>query len=154
MSQYLASVETDMERPPQSLQEWRDYLARAMGLKDHHVQTFFDAMVEAGLTDNLVTAATTPGVSIVVLPFENRSGDPEQDYFSDGITEGIILSLARFPLLEVKSRHASFAVKEQNMDLGRIGDEFDLHPGRLQRFFERGGQTPIGRNQYFHNLVP
>ncbi len=49
--------------------------------------------------------------SIAVLPFDNMSGDPEQEYFSDGITEDIITELSRFPELFVIARNSSFAVK-------------------------------------------
>ncbi|NIM73593.1 MAG: hypothetical protein GTO67_17125, partial [Gammaproteobacteria bacterium] len=45
--------------------------------------------------------------SIAVLPFTNMSGDPEQEYFSDGITEDIITALSRFPALFVIARHSS-----------------------------------------------
>lgn len=55
-----------------------------------------------------------PGMpSIVVLPFENRSGDPEQEYFSDGITEDIITELSRFSGLFVIARNSSFTYKGQ-----------------------------------------
>ena len=47
-------------------------------------------------------------VAICVLPFTNLSGDPEQEYFSDGITEDIITELSRWRLLAVRSRSASF----------------------------------------------
>ncbi len=59
--------------------------------------------------------------SIAVLPFENLSGDPEQEYFSDGITEGIILGLSWFPSLIVKSRHSCFAFKNTRTDVSDVG---------------------------------
>jgi len=55
--------------------------------------------------------------SIAVLPFDNMSGDPEQDYFSDGITEDIITELSRFPELFVIARNSSFAVKGKAVDI-------------------------------------
>ena len=55
--------------------------------------------------------------SIVVLPFRNLSDDPDQDYFSDGITEDIIIELSRFPTLFVIARHSSFSLKEQKADI-------------------------------------
>jgi adenylate cyclase len=51
--------------------------------------------------------------SIVVLPFENMSGDPEQEYFADGLTENIITGLSRFRDLFVIARHSSFAYKRK-----------------------------------------
>jgi len=58
--------------------------------------------------------------SIAVLPFTNMSGDPEQEYFSDGITEDIITELSRFPMLVVIASHSSFAFKGQSIDIKEI----------------------------------
>lgn len=60
--------------------------------------------------------------SIAVLPFVNMSSDPEQEFFSDGITEEILNSLASVKQLKVAGRTSSFAFKGQNDDLRRIGD--------------------------------
>ena len=59
--------------------------------------------------------------SIVVLPFVNMSGDVENEYFSDGITEEIINALARVEGLNVTSRTSAFAFKELNKDVREIG---------------------------------
>jgi TolB-like protein/class 3 adenylate cyclase len=58
--------------------------------------------------------------SIAVLPFNNMSGDPEQEYFSDGITEDIITELSRFPVLYVMARHSSFAFKGEKVDIKEV----------------------------------
>ena len=50
--------------------------------------------------------------SVAVLPFQNMSGDPEQSYFSDGITDDIITELCRYPELFVIARHSSFAYRD------------------------------------------
>ena len=60
--------------------------------------------------------------SIAVLPFVNMSSDPEQEYFSDGISEEILNSLAKVKELKVAGRTSSFAFKGQNQDLRQIGD--------------------------------
>ena len=60
--------------------------------------------------------------SIAVLPFVNMSSDPEQEYFSDGISEEILNSLAKIKKLKVAGRTSSFAFKGQNQDLRQIGD--------------------------------
>jgi len=60
--------------------------------------------------------------SIAVLPFVNMSSDPEQEYFSDGITEEILNSLAAVKELKVAGRTSSFAFKGRNEDLRLIGD--------------------------------
>jgi TolB-like protein/Flp pilus assembly protein TadD len=59
--------------------------------------------------------------SIAVLPFTNMSGDPEQDYFSDGITEDIITELARNRGLFVMARNSSFAFKGVAVDVAAVG---------------------------------
>ena len=67
------------------------------------------------------TAAPLPErPSIVVLPFTNMSGDPEQEYFSDGITEDIITELSRFRSLHVIARHSAFAYKGAGTDIQEI----------------------------------
>ncbi len=64
--------------------------------------------------------------SIAVLPFVNMSGDPEQEYFSDGITEDIITELARYRSLFVIARNSSFAYKGQSPNVGMIGQELGV----------------------------
>jgi TolB-like protein/Tfp pilus assembly protein PilF len=65
--------------------------------------------------------AKEPAKSIAVLPFVNMSSDPEQEYFSDGISEEILNALARVKDLKVAGRTSSFAFKGQNQDLRKIG---------------------------------
>ncbi|HSG07076.1 MAG TPA: tetratricopeptide repeat protein [Longimicrobiales bacterium] len=64
--------------------------------------------------------------SIAVLPFVNMSGDPEQEYFSDGISEEILNVLARSPELRVAARTSSFAFKGQNMDVPDIARALEV----------------------------
>jgi TolB-like protein len=59
--------------------------------------------------------------SIAVLPFANMSGDPEQEFFSDGITEDIITELSRFRSLFVIARNSTFTFKGQQVDIREIG---------------------------------
>ena len=65
--------------------------------------------------------------SIAVLPFVNMSSDEEQEFFSDGITEEILNSLASIKELKVAGRTSSFAFKGQNDDLRRIGDALGVN---------------------------
>jgi len=60
--------------------------------------------------------------SIAVLPFANMSGDKEQEYFSDGLAEEVIILLAQIPDLKVIARTSAFAFKGQNTDIRRIAD--------------------------------
>jgi adenylate cyclase len=59
--------------------------------------------------------------SIAVLPFENMSGDPEQEYFADGMVEEIITALSRFKTLFVIARNSSFTFKGKAVDVKEIG---------------------------------
>jgi TolB-like protein/class 3 adenylate cyclase len=61
--------------------------------------------------------------SIAVLPFENMSGDHEQEYFSDGITEDIITSLSVWRSFPVISRHSTFTYKNRNLKVQQVAEE-------------------------------
>ena len=65
--------------------------------------------------------------SIVVLPFQNMSGDPEQEYFADGMTEDIITELSRFEDLFVIARNTSFVYKDQRVDVKDVARELGVH---------------------------
>ncbi len=64
--------------------------------------------------------------SIAVLPFANMSGDPEAEYFSDGISEEIINALAQLPGLRVAARTSAFSFKGKNADLRTVGDQLNV----------------------------
>jgi adenylate cyclase len=64
--------------------------------------------------------------SIAVLPFVNMSGDPEQEYFSDGITEDIITALSRLRWFFVIARNSTFVYKGRNVDVKRVGQELGV----------------------------
>jgi TolB-like protein/class 3 adenylate cyclase len=64
--------------------------------------------------------------SIVVLPFQNMSGDPEQEYFADGMVEEIITALSRIRWLFVIARNSGFTYKGQAVDVKRIGRELGV----------------------------
>ncbi len=65
--------------------------------------------------------------SIAVLPFKNMSGDPEQEYFTDGITEDITTELSRFRDLFVISSLSSFTYREKMTPVQRVGRELGVH---------------------------
>jgi eukaryotic-like serine/threonine-protein kinase len=64
--------------------------------------------------------------SIGVLPFANMSNDPENEYFSDGITEEILNALMRIPALKVAARSSSFALKGKSLDISEIGERLKV----------------------------
>jgi adenylate cyclase len=73
------------------------------------------------------TALALPEIpSIAVLPFQNMSGDPEQEYFADGMVEDIITALSRFKSLFVIARNSSFSYKGKSPDIRQVGRELGV----------------------------
>jgi TolB-like protein/class 3 adenylate cyclase/cytochrome c-type biogenesis protein CcmH/NrfG len=64
--------------------------------------------------------------SIAVIPFQNMSGDPEQEYFADGIVEDIITGLSKFKSLFVIARNSSFTYKGKTVDIKQVGRELGV----------------------------
>lgn len=74
--------------------------------------------------------------SVAVLAFNNLSGDPQQEFLSDGLSEDVIGALARFPQVDVIARNSSFAYKGQAVDVRQIAKELDVQfllEGSVQR---------------------
>jgi TolB-like protein/Tfp pilus assembly protein PilF len=71
--------------------------------------------------------ADTSAKSIAVLPFVNMSNDPEQEYFSDGISEEIINMLVQIPTLKVAGRTSAFSFKNKDEDLRLIGEKLNVN---------------------------
>jgi adenylate cyclase len=92
-------------------------------------------------TSNSGPALTLPDKpSIAVLPFTNLSGEPKEDYFSDGITEDIITELSRFSELFVIARNSSFQYKGKSPDVRQVGREVGVRyvlEGSIRRAGER-----------------
>lgn len=84
-------------------------------------------------SEQIAEAVTVPGKpSIVVLPFQNISGDPEQEYFADGMVEEITISLSRIRWLFVIARNSAFTYKGRFIDVRQVSRELGvaLCPGR------------------------
>jgi len=78
---------------------------------------------------SLARSASAPGparVAICVLPFANMSADPEQEYFSDGITEDIITDLSKVSALAVTSRNSAFVFKGKHVDVLKVARELKV----------------------------
>jgi TolB-like protein/class 3 adenylate cyclase len=75
-------------------------------------------------SQKLLTLPDKP--SIAVLPFQNMSGDPEQEYFTDGMVEDIITALSRFKSLFVIARNSSFTYKGKAIDIKQVGRELGV----------------------------
>lgn len=76
------------------------------------------------MSDHIPISASNK--SIAVLPFVNMSADPDNEYFSDGITEEIINALTTVRGLKVIARTSSFAFKNKNIDVRTIGDQLGV----------------------------
>ena len=72
------------------------------------------------------SATDARGASICVLPFANMSGDPEQEYFSDGITEDIITDLTKVSALWVAARNTAFMFKGKHVDVPRVAHQLKV----------------------------
>ena len=84
------------------------------------------AMVQSQPPDESAPAPTPSKPSMAVLPFLNLSGDPEQQYFSDGITEDIITELSRFASLQVIARNSAFQYRDNQVDVRRVARELGV----------------------------
>ena len=124
----LAPVSIDGTRPPLGFRQFHTVeLANWNG--DGPPEQLADLL--EGIAKTAGTAASannspsaesqkTPGASVCVLPFVNMSGDPEQEYFSDGITEDIITDLSKVSALLVIARNTSFTFKGKSIDVKEV----------------------------------
>jgi TolB-like protein len=83
-------------------------------------------MNRVGIAIQRPTLALPDKPSIAVLPFQNLSADPEQEYFADGIVEDITMALARFRWLFVIARNSSFTYKGRVVDVKQVGRELGI----------------------------
>ena len=90
--------------------------------------------------ENKMTFDLPKGPSIAVLPFDNMTGDPEQEFLCDGITETIISALSQTPKLFVIARNSTFAYKGKQINAQQIGHELNaayVIEGSIQKSDER-----------------
>jgi len=85
-------------------------------------------------------AFNPPPHSVAVLPFVNMSGDKEQEYFSDGVSEELIKSLSHVEALQVCARTSSFSFKSKNVDIGTIARKLNV-AAILEGSIRRSGDT-------------
>ena len=93
-------------------------------------------IVEQTASSSLEPSSSTKLPSLVVLPFANLSDDPDQEYFSDGVTDDIITELSKFPELSVVARNSAFAFKNRPTDITQIASELGVNyvmEGSIQR---------------------
>jgi len=85
-------------------------------------------------------AFAPPAHSVAVLPFTNLSGDPKQEYFSDGVSEELISALSQVEALQVSARTSSFSFKGKNVDIGTIARRLNV-AAILEGSLRRSGDT-------------
>jgi TolB-like protein/class 3 adenylate cyclase/tetratricopeptide (TPR) repeat protein len=85
------------------------------------------ASIAAPRAPPLASTATAPRLSIIVLPFENLSHDPDQDYFADGITEDLTTDLSRIVGSFVIARNTAFTYKGISVDVRQLGRDLGVH---------------------------
>jgi adenylate cyclase len=83
----------------------------------------YDVLLEDQESESAMSQGKKEKPSIAVLPFTNMSGDPEQEYFSDGITEDIITDLSKISALSVIARNTSFTYKGKAVKVQSVGKE-------------------------------
>ncbi|MEP6788001.1 MAG: tetratricopeptide repeat protein, partial [Acidobacteriota bacterium] len=101
------------------------------------------AMICAGGYFAFVRGATKHISSIAVMPFENGTGDPDNEYLSDGMAESLIGSLSQVPNLNVKARSSVFRYKGKDTDAKTIGKDLSVQAILTGRVVKRGDQLTL-----------
>ena len=110
-------------RPRQVPKPWARTAAVAIGAA---LILVLGVLVIAFLSWNRAADRSASGPTIAVLPFVNAAGDPEQDYFCDGLTEDLIASLGRFRELFVIGRNSAFAYRGRRVPTEQIARELGV----------------------------
>jgi len=105
-----------------------------------HIGTTNPTAPELVKSESPAAIFAPPAHSIAVLPFVNMSGDPRQDYFSDGISQELLDSLSRLEELQVAARTSSFSFKGQNVDVATIAHKLNVG-AVLEGSVRRAGNT-------------
>jgi TolB-like protein len=95
-------------------------------VRAYAVQTKAHFLMVAPVPESRMPLPLPDKPSIAVLPFQNMSGDPEQEYFADGMVEDIITALSRFKALFVIARNSSFTYKGKTVDIKQVGRELGV----------------------------
>lgn len=123
--------------------EGKDDPLRIIIPKGSYVPVFELALASATTgtsTQEAVVPSDSPRASIAVMPFDNLSGDPDQEFLADGFTEEVIEALSRFRELRVVSRHSTFRYKNRPVDPRELASDLDvkfLLEGSVRRWKEK-----------------
>ena len=108
-------------------------------LRTHVVRVDGAVVARPGLVANDARRAAPDRPAIAVLPFSNLSGDPEQEYFADGVVDDIITALSRFKDLFVIARNSSFVYKGRNVDIQEVARDLGV------RYVLEGSVRKVGQ---------
>ncbi len=115
------------------LDQWKEDAATPCAQECLNALAAMIARTRATQTEKIKDASAAPAstrdsarFSICVLPFANMSGEPEQEYFSDGITEDIITDLSKVSALRIISRNSAFVYKGENVDILKVARELKV----------------------------
>jgi TolB-like protein/Flp pilus assembly protein TadD len=123
MALFLKRARKEMPNMPESRVGWRKLYKESSQYKyEEDFEELFSMLLQAGLCDEPAEGQDEMP-SIAVLPFENMSGDPEQAFFSDGITADIISTLSKFKHLRIVARHSTEIYREQKASIVEIAAE-------------------------------
>jgi TolB-like protein/cytochrome c-type biogenesis protein CcmH/NrfG len=137
----LMQIHAEQAQAAQALKLYetlRERLQRELGVKpEPETARLYESIKQRRADAPPASPAAAPNVeiadpplpskpSIAVLPFENLSRDPEQDYFADGMVEEIITALSRIPRLFVIARNSSFTYKGRTVDVKQVGRELGV----------------------------
>jgi len=102
------------------------------------------AAVGAFLVSSYLSKKNSASVeSIAVLPFENKSGNPDSEYLSDGLAESLIYRLSQLPNLKVSPTSAVFRYKGKETDAQKVGAELGVNAVMMGRMVQRGDQLTL-----------
>ena len=123
---------------------WRSQTSAKLSSRTSPIRSGFTRSTSASPPERIpsqlsaIETSTPPHLSMVVLPFANNGGDPEQEHFVDGVTESLTTDLSRIRGSFVIGRNTAFTYKGKHVDLKQIGSELNVRYV-LEGSVQRGG---------------
>jgi len=147
--QHASEMRTDLQRLKRDTESGQSLLAAAPSVHWSRRKSLLGAIGTVGLAVLIVLAVLSfrnRGEridSIAVLPFANNGGDPNAEYLTDGITEGVINSLSRLPHLRVMARSTVFRFKKHSDDPQKIGADLKVRAVLTGRVLQHGDALDV-----------
>src|SRR5438874_3362077 len=149
--QHAADIRTDLQRLKRDTESGKAVSTGTATPRWSHRTKLIGAGVFVFLIAVIAVAAFyfgsssghAPINSVAVLPFSNASGDPNTEYLSDGITEGIIDRLSGLPTVKVISRTSAFRYKQRDIEPKKVARELGVEAWVMGRAIQRGGDLSV-----------